>query len=178
MQKRIFSLAAVTALILLVPLVAMQLTDEVVWTLSDFIFAGALMFGTGLAYLLAVRKAGNLAYRAAIGLALAAMFLLVWVNGAVGIIGSEDNPANLLYFGVVAIGLLGAAITRLKPRGMMVTLVAMIIAQVAVPLTALSDLAFRDTVKVVQVSAFFVLLLAASALLFREAGEQETLKSS
>ena len=37
---------------------------------------------------------GNSAYRAAVGVAIAAAFILVWMNLAVGIIGSEDNPAN------------------------------------------------------------------------------------
>jgi hypothetical protein len=36
---------------------------------------------------------------------LARGLLLVWVTGAVGIIGSEDNPANSLYIGVLGVGL-------------------------------------------------------------------------
>ena len=64
------------------------------WTLSDYIFAG-MMFGlAGLGFELAVRR-GGVAYRAAAAAALAAAFLTVWVNGAVGMIGSEDNPYNL-----------------------------------------------------------------------------------
>ncbi len=51
-----------------------------------------------------------MAYRFAVGVALAAAFLLVWMNLAVGLIGSEDNPANLMYFGVLAVGFIGAII--------------------------------------------------------------------
>ena len=76
------------ALILLLPLVAMQFTDEVKWDVADFVFTGALLIGVGVPYELAVRKTGNAAYRAAVGLALAAAFILILVNGAVGVIGT------------------------------------------------------------------------------------------
>ena len=94
--KAAIRLAIATGIILLLPLIAMQYTDEVVWDLADFVVAGVLLFGTGLAYELMARKGGTVAYRAAVGIALATVFLLVWVNGAVGIIGSENNDANLM----------------------------------------------------------------------------------
>src|SRR5688572_13882947 len=86
---------AVAALILLLPLIAMQFTDEVDWSMFDFAFAAVLLGGLGLGLELAVRKTDNAAYRLAAAVALAAAFLLVWVNGAVGIIGSEQDDANL-----------------------------------------------------------------------------------
>lgn len=129
--------ALATALILSVPLLAMQFTDEVAWNLFDFVFAGVFLFGTGLAYDLVARRVGNPAYRAATGIALASALLLVWVNGAVGIIGSEDNAANLMYFGVLAIGMTGAFIARLEPNGMARTLFAMALAQALVGVIAL-----------------------------------------
>ena len=110
MRKNIIRIALVTACILLVPLVAMQFTEEVNWDLFDFAFMGTLLFGTGLAYELVARKAGAIAYRAAVGVALAAALLLVWVNGAVGIIG--NGPVNLMYFGVLAVLVIGAAVAR------------------------------------------------------------------
>jgi hypothetical protein len=67
-----------------------------------------MVMAVGLTYELAVRTTGNIAYRAAVGVALAAAFMLFWSNLAVGIIGNEDNPANLMYFGVVAVGFVGA----------------------------------------------------------------------
>ena len=108
--KAAIRLAIATGIILLLPFIAMQFTDEVVWDLADFVAAGVLLFGTGLAYELMARKGGTVAYRAAAGVALATVFLLVWVNGAVGIIGSENNDANLMYFGVLAVGIIGAII--------------------------------------------------------------------
>jgi hypothetical protein len=105
-------------LLLLAPLIAMQFTDEVNWTMSDFVFATVLIGGVGLLYELAARSTGGLAYRAAVGIALAATFLLVWVNGAVGIIGSENNPANGIFAGVLAVGIIGALLARFRPAGM------------------------------------------------------------
>ena len=98
--RSVFGIALATAFILLIPLLAAP-----AWTLSDFVIAGALIFGTGLAYVLVARKGGNIANRFAVGVALAAAFLLVWINFAVGIIGEPDEGANLMYIGVLAVGI-------------------------------------------------------------------------
>ena len=105
-------------LILLLPLVAMRFSEEVAWDPADFAVAGGLLVGTGLLYEAAARRSGSVAYRAAAGVALAAAFLLVWLNLAVGIIGDEDNPANAMYIGVLAVGVVGALLARFRPRGM------------------------------------------------------------
>ena len=55
----------VTALVLLVPLVGMQVTDEVKWSLFDFVLAGVLLGRTGLLLELALRRPRNIAYRVA-----------------------------------------------------------------------------------------------------------------
>ena len=88
-------------------------------------------------YELAARKTGNIAYRAAVGVALAAALLLVWINLAVGIIGNEDNPANLMYIGVLAVGTIGAIIARFQPHGMARALFATALAQGLVVVIAL-----------------------------------------
>lgn len=127
-------IAAWTAagLMLLLPLIAMQFTDEVAWDVADFVFFGALLVGVGLAFELAARKTGNAAYRMGVGLALAAAFLLIWVNGAVGIIGSENNDANLVYYGVLAVALIGALVARFEAAGMARAMAATAGAQVLV----------------------------------------------
>lgn len=158
--------------ILLIPLVAMQFTDEVKWGLADFALAGALLVGVGLLYERAVRRAGDPAYRAAVGLALLAALVLVWVNVAVGMIGSEDDEANLMYGGVLAIGAVGACTARFRPRGMAGALFATALAQVLVAVIVLvaglgsSGNLLRD---VVALNAFFVALFVGSALLFLKA---------
>ncbi len=160
------------ALILLLPLVAMQFTDEVNWDVADFAVAAALLVGVGVAYELAVKKTGDTAYRWAVGIALAAAFLLVWVNGAVGIIGSEDNPANLMYGGVLAVGAIGALIARFKPRGMAHALFAAALAQASVAVVALIaglGSPYSGPLEIVALNGFFVALFVGSALLFRKA---------
>ncbi len=176
-NKNILRIALAVALILLVPLVAMQFTTEVAWSLFDFAFAGALLFGTGLAFELITRKAGSIAYRAAAGVALLAALLLVWINLAVGIIGPEDNPANLMYLGVLAVLSLGAVGTRFRPKGMAQALFVTAVAQVLVSVVGLliwkpeiiSAEALVDLLKVAGVNALFVVMWASSGLLFLRA---------
>jgi hypothetical protein len=172
-NRNIVRIAAVTGLLLLIPFIAMQFTPEVNWTASDFVFAGALIFGTGLAYELIARRGGWI-YRLAVALALFAAFALIWVNAAVGIIGSEHNPANELYGGVLLVGVVGAAIARLHARGMSNTLFAMAVAQLLVPAIAL--VFWRTTldeppglVGTFVLNAMFAGLMASSGLLFRRA---------
>lgn len=162
----------VPALILLLPLVAMPFTDEVHWEGADFALAGALLVAVGIPYELAVRRTGDAAYRAAVGVALVAAFLLVWVNGAVGLIGSEDNDANLMYGGVVAVGVIGTGIARFRPRGMARALFATALAHVSVVVIALiAELGepVSGPFEIVTSNAFFVALFVGSALLFRKA---------
>ncbi len=152
--------------LLLLPLVAMRFTDEVKWDLADFVFAGALVIGVGASYELAIRKTGDRAYRAAVAIALATAFVLVWANAAVGIIGSEDNPANAMFHGVLAVGVVGALIARLRPLGMAWALVAMAVAQVAVAgIAAVAGMGSAG-----PVTLFFAALWLASAWFFRKAG--------
>ena len=79
----------------------------------------------------------NTAYRSAVGVALAAAFILVWLSLGVGIIGADGDPANLMYFGVLAVGIIGAVIARFQPHGMARALVATALAQALVAVIAL-----------------------------------------
>src|SRR4051812_33665217 len=83
------------ALLLLTPLVAMQFTSDVTWTAFDFAPMGPLLVGFGLVLELAVKLSANPAYRTGAGLAMMAAIGLFIVNGAVGFLGDEHNPANL-----------------------------------------------------------------------------------
>ena len=84
-REAMLRIAVVTAAVLAVPLVAMQLTDEVDWQPGDFAMAGVLLVGAGVAYELLARRAGTSARRAVMGLSIAAVFLLVWSILAVGL---------------------------------------------------------------------------------------------
>lgn len=94
--KNIIRPALVTLVILLLPLLAMRFSEEVVWDIVDFAIAGAILFGAGLMFEFVVSRGGSIGYRAAVGVAVGAALLLVWMNLAVGLIGNEDNLANLI----------------------------------------------------------------------------------
>ncbi|MEX0750388.1 MAG: hypothetical protein WD359_06220 [Dehalococcoidia bacterium] len=177
-QNIIGKWVTVAAIILLLPLLAMLITDEVVWGPVDFAVAGALIVGTGSMYELAARKAGDMTYRAAAGVALATALVLVWANLAVGIIGSEDNPGNLMYVGVLAVGIIGALIARFQPHGMARVLFATAIAQALVAAIALMAGMHQDpgssVSEILNVNGFFVALWVGSALLFLRASATDS----
>lgn len=174
-NKRLIGIVLTIALLLLIPLITMQFTDEVKWTLFDFVLMGAVLFGVGLAYELVARRSEKTVYRVAFGVGLAGAFLLFWVNGAVGIIGNEGQSANLMYGAVFAVGFVGALVSRFKPRGMARTLFAAAFAQMLVPVIALliwppPDTSWAPSVfGVFVLCAFFAMLFVVSALLFRRA---------
>ena len=168
---RVLGWGAATAFILL-PLVAMQVTDQVGWNLADFIFAGVLVAGVGAIYEMTVRMTGDRSYRAAVAVALAAAFSLVWVNGAVGVIGSEDNPANLMYGGVLTVGIVGAVLARFQPAGMARAMVATALVQMLVAVIALVagfGSVASGPLEVLSLNAAFAVLWLVAAWLFRRA---------
>lgn len=177
--RSIRKLALVTGGILLIPLVAMQFNSNVDWTLSDFIFAGTLIFGTGFTYKFITRKQSDIAYRVAVGFALFTGFFLIWTNLAVGIIGSENNPVNLLYFGVIAVGIIGALVVRFQSKGMAIVLFLMAIAVVfaaAIALfTGMHQLPGSSITEILGVNGFFMTLFIIAALLFRYAAKEQVL---
>ncbi|HSR49503.1 MAG TPA: hypothetical protein VLV83_01670, partial [Acidobacteriota bacterium] len=120
---------AAAAFLLLLPLVAMQVSDQVNWGALDFAVFASLLAGVGVAYELTVRMTGNAAYRTAVGVALTAAFFLVWLSLGVGIIGRDGDPANLMYFGVLAVGIGGILMARFQARGMARALLATALAQ-------------------------------------------------
>ena len=171
-NKTLLGIILIPAFILLVPLAAMQFTHEVTWGLGDFIMAWVLMAGVGFAYKLATRQTGNVAYRAGVGVGLATCFLLIWINLAVGFIGGEDNPANLMYGGVLAVAAIGAAIARWQSEGMARAMFAAATGQFLVPVIAFFIWRPEVNSGLVRVLAFntvFSLLFVGSGLLFRAA---------
>ncbi len=144
------------AFLLLLPLVAMQFTREVNWNLSDFVVIGVMLLAACGTYELGARMSSSTAYRAAFGIAVVAGFLLVWINLAVGIIGNENNRANLMFGGVLMVGAVGALIARFQPHGMARALVAQALIAVIALVGGLSH-------EAVMMSAFFAALWLTSA---------------
>lgn len=87
-NKRLIAILLIATGLLLVPLVAMQFTTEVAWTLSDFIIMGVMLYGTGLACEWILRKVRKPAYRLAVCAVVLFAFLLTWAELAVGIFGT------------------------------------------------------------------------------------------
>ena len=87
-NKRLIIIVLTSTIILLLPLIAMQFTNDVNWTLLDFVIAGSLLLGTGLGIELVMRKTKNIKSRIAISLVLLLFLFLVWAELAVGIFGT------------------------------------------------------------------------------------------
>ncbi len=159
--------------LILTPLIVMQLAPDagVNWTLGDFIFAILMFGGIGLAFELATRISTSWWYRGGAALGLAAGFLLIWANLAVGYIGSEDNPYNLLFFGVVAIAIAGALVARFRAKGMALAMLAAGIAHAVA-----GGVGYPQDFVTGPITMVFVAMWLGSAALFRraarESGEQ------
>lgn len=166
--------AFITALILLIPLLRNLFVQGWNWDLRGFVFVGSigtLLFSAGLTYQMVTRNLGTPAYRAGVGVALVATFLLFWGNWVQA--ADDVNPAAVMYFAVPIVGIIGAAIARFRPDGMARALFVTALVQALVLVIALM---IRDpqvtpwTAAVLRGfggNAFFVMLFVASALLFR-----------
>ena len=87
-NKRLTGIVLTVALLLLIPLIAMQFTDEVDWKLPDFVVMGGLLLGTGLLCELVLRKVKKIGHRILICGVILLALLLIWAELAVGIFGT------------------------------------------------------------------------------------------
>ena len=87
-NKRLLIILLSLAILLFIPLIAMQFTEEVHWTLVDFVVAGALLLGTGLMAELILRRTTKINYRIILFLVLLTLLLLIWAELAVGVFGT------------------------------------------------------------------------------------------
>ncbi len=87
-NKRLIGIVLTVALLLLIPLIAMQFTDEVNWTLFDFVVMGILLLGTGLMCELVLRRVKKIGHKVAICGALLLALLIIWAELAVGVFGT------------------------------------------------------------------------------------------
>ena len=152
------------------PLILMQVAPQsgFNWTLSDFVFAAALIGGTGLMLEIAVRFSSNWFYRIGAAIALGASFLLMWSNLSVGYIGSEDNPYNLVFFGVVALAVGGALVCRGKAVAM-----AWVMAAAGIAHAAAGAIGFPQDERTGPITIVFVGLWLLSAYMFRKAARTD-----
>ena len=115
----------------------------------------------------------TIVYRSAVALALGTAVFLLWGVAAMGMIGAEGDPFDLLYFAVLGVGIVGAALARLRPEGMVRTLLAMAAVQAVIAVIGLAVgkhlSPVSSVLEIVGLNAFFVGLFLASAWLFGRA---------
>ena len=170
--------ALVAAFIVTVLLVASRLIEDWHWNPGAFAVVGALIFTIGFIYELITRNRDALAYRAAVGLAFVAGFLLLWSN----LVQMADvTRFAALHFGVPIVGLIGAAVARLRPRGMARALVVTALAQ-ALAAAAVIVLTAQNSSEGISAppvwrgvfgNTFLCLMFLGSAWLFGKAGREE-----
>ncbi len=149
----------------------------------EFVLLG--LFGLalfGLFCFLVTRFPGNRYYRYGIAVGMVTGFLLFWVNGAVGIIGSENNDANMMYLLVLLLAFLVSIAVGFRPAYLMWVMRGSAVAFVIIAVLALVfDVGVSGPVwpwDVVWITGFFMALLLFAGWLFQqaaaiEAGKQE-----
>ncbi|TGE07635.1 hypothetical protein [Hymenobacter fodinae] len=177
LSQSILRVALGTGLLLLIPLAAKLFVPGMLWSPGDFLAAGIMLFGAGLTFVLISRMGDNTAYKLAAGVGVAAGLLLLWANLAVGLVGSEDNPANLLYLAVLAVALIGSFVARFRPRGMSNVMFAASLTYIVV--TAIALFVWKPTgaavepnvhlLNVLVANGAFAAIWAVSGWLFRRA---------
>jgi hypothetical protein len=157
------------AALLMLPAVAMQFTDEVRWNAASFLVIGALLaIGCGLVEL-GVRLGDHWAYRLGFAAAAFSGFTTIWVNLAVGMIGSEDNDENLLFVGVLFVAACGALLARFRAAGMAR---AMFVTAAAMAATVVYA-ALTGHARPAVLMLFWVVAWASAGVLFRIAAAAE-----
>lgn len=168
MRKTILRVAAVSLALLMVPLLASQVVDGWNWNPGAFVFVYVLFFGTGMLYEVIAGRMSAWSYKAGVGVALAAGFALGWSNMVH--VADSENPANLAYYSVLAVGGVGAWLARLEARGLARTLFVMaaVLALISVLLPSGAPPSMARNMAIGH--AVYVALFTASGLLFRHAG--------
>ena len=171
--------ALITVIILLIPLLRNLYFNGWDWDLRGLLFVsgvGTLIFSIGLTFQMIVRKLATPTYRAAVGVALAGSFMLVWANFVQA--ADDVNPAAMMYLWVPLVEIIGAAMARFRPDGMARALFVTALAQVLV-LTIVLLIRNSQVVSWTPAvlrgfcgNAFLVLLFVGSALLFQKAGRE------
>ena len=84
----IIKILRIVELLLLIPLIAMQLTNEVNWSLFDFMIMGAMLTITGLLGGVIFKRVKNSGYRLILTITIVLILFLLWAELAVGLFGT------------------------------------------------------------------------------------------
>ena len=168
--------ASITAMILLIPLIAMDFTSEVNWNGLDFLVMAMMLMGAGLTYVFIANLSSSYAYKLGVAITMLTSFLLVWVLLAVGMIGASGHPANLLY-GLVFITLGASAFScKFTAQGLSKSLFRTAAAQFIVPFIAIIFwqpilMSEANLVRLLIFNSVFALLFAGAGWLFRKSAK-------
>jgi hypothetical protein len=119
-------------------------------------------------------KTQKFTYGLAFGAVIVTALILIWLSLGVGIIGADGDPANLMYFGVVAVGIIGAFTVRLQSNGMSRVLIAMALTQTLIALIAIVlklGYPWSGVLELSLLNGFFVVLFLGTAWLFHRAAQ-------
>ncbi len=171
------ALWAAPALLMLSMLIRNQVTTEEGWSAGDFAVATVVLYGALGAFEAVARTAGTAAFRAGFGVGIAALVMLVWGNAAVGI---TDTDADGWYLGVLAVGIGGPALVRLRARGMARGMAHAMFAT-ALAMAVVSGIALaagkigpnNSALQITGLTVFYAALFAGSGMLFRTAAREQ-----
>jgi len=88
LNRRLTVSITTVAVLLLIPLIAMQFTNEVNWGILDFVVAAILLLAAVFTYEFILRKVKGPKNRTILSVVLLIIFLLIWAELAVGIFGT------------------------------------------------------------------------------------------
>ena len=170
--KTTLRVALVALAALMVPLVASRLVEGWNWSAGSFVFVYVLFFAVGMTYALIARKMGVWSYKVGVGVALFSGFALGWSTMVQ--VADSEHPENLAYHIVLAVGVIGVLVSRLRARGLAYTLFAMAatltLIAVLLPSSMPPEVARNMTIG----HGVFVVLLTGAGLLFRHASLAES----
>ncbi|GAA4712593.1 hypothetical protein GCM10023325_05270 [Sphingomonas lutea] len=150
----------------------MQFTPEMNWGPGDFVFAAIIIAIFGGMVELAAGASPRLDYRTGFALAVLGALAVIWVNLAVGIVGSEDNPANNWFFAALGLAIVGATVARLRAGGMSVAMfgtAAALVVALFVAQAGATDEPWVPPGREIIGTGLFAAIFVASGLLFRRA---------
>lgn len=157
------------AAVMAIPVTLRLTVAEMAWDGFDFAVFGAMLLLAGLAFELVLRFAGASIWSVlAALLSIGGAFVMVMANLAVGIVGNEGNPINLVFFALLGAGALGALAVRLRAAGLARVLTTMAAGQALLGIA----LAFGGIAYLPVFTAVFVAIWLGSAALFRQAARQ------
>lgn len=164
--------------IMLIPIAVQLVHGPFGWSAGDFVGVTVILSFSGAIFDLVARRSPNLAYLAAAGTALAAGFGLVVVNGAVGLVGSEDQAHNLFFLVVLTVAVVASVIARGRPISLAKAMLATAGTHIAVSSALLiraDGVSDGDPNMEIVGLGVFALLWLVSAWLFRSSAKQQQL---